>query len=1139
MIDGEYVKLNTSIHTASNSSELRRDSEGNIDATIELRLPDNLWGSVNKEVEKVTMQTAKMRLSMEETPIAQIPLDLSLSSPSVKASTCKLDVYPFVLLDNDEFAPSSLEGSALPYYRSHTIQFNIIDQNSQCVGCINGAIDDPNYFGIPDSAPNAAFIKQVIDIEKFGDKLRHKMNLMISSSHEKYDTQMDQIFLKNYATLEQMFQDALENALTYGSMECVYVVTVYIIPVDSETLTPPQHTDITTDIDGVSYCYWKSEFDAISSSAVSHLAHAIKPRVRFGADTFQISYDSAAFKDIVPILWNTPYVQTYDYPEQFKLDMIQGDDWYQPPPKRVYKYGVTSTEDSYTFKLLNSFKNRVLNIVANEALYKTFSFLPWIQMPKIEQPSTSQYRLRDLEVAAIDYRRTTNYRTISSTTTISHIITLTGTAALTPVYTFTYAHAQYEEEITVDNLDTLIPPIVRRTQMCQLYANDTTLLEVTSIFPIGDNTTNLLNGTSTITSGTEVWPEPTAIPKVLRYLSDFYDSSAKPKGVMNALNSSYIMVERLDGRYESTSVSQGSQSTLNNVLPILYPKVAHPQAIDSLNVMNSSYSVGEIPLGTWSTVAPSSHQYTQFLPPYRPTSVSATWESGTYNVTVQYPAIADNRIAILASSSTGDVVSQIQFRTPTETVESGARYFTVLYETRSASLGKVPPNLPGEDTYYLLDGTTCDVSIDAAEPIREDVTSDRTYQYTKTRRTSVKYYDDTAVMLSGNPSRFTNFTYQYYGPDNLETFAPSGTRNIYGIAIEETDISGEGETPFSKVRATWTQILTRQTATSQASADIMSFSFEETYIKELSNTGELLSTTYTNTMPGAFKPDVPRYIQSSLNDTEEYTEWDVLSPGVPASMFVWFHVKVDPNNEGSPYDYVPAVPYVPTEWAEDANEYPWRPSCSPIYQEVSEGKRRLIWPIDPFLEKRYLIRYVENSNLYPTYLINVFRGRTVNDVYDVELYKTISKYPEDTAVSTSYTGNVRLTFTWNNIPTVVLSPIQSIVLVLQGMQVQAEIQPINIAQAGGSSLTSSIPVIENFYSLAATLRDLHDELVVTKDTFEDTATYALSTRAGYDRSIQISAKYIAKDGSLHQIKIPPNGVFSLQLIFKVSFYSSY
>ena len=133
-------------------------------------------------------------------------------------------------------------------------------------------------------------------------------------------------------------------------------------------------------------------------------------------------------------------------------------------------------------------------------------------------------------------------------------------------------------------------------------------------------------------------------------------------------------------------------------------------------------------------------------------------------------------------------------------------------------------------------------------------------------------------------------------------------------------------------------------------------------------------------------------------------------------------------------------------------------------------------------------------------------------------------------------GNVRLTFTWHDLPIVVMSPIQSIVMTVSGIQMTQEIQPINMTEVGGASLVSTIPIIENYYSLAQTLRDLHDELVVTKDSFEDAAVYKLATTSGTERSLTFNVKYITKDGKLHQLYIPENGVFILQLTFGLSYY---
>ena len=138
-------------------------------------------------------------------------------------------------------------------------------------------------------------------------------------------------------------------------------------------------------------------------------------------------------------------------------------------------------------------------------------------------------------------------------------------------------------------------------------------------------------------------------------------------------------------------------------------------------------------------------------------------------------------------------------------------------------------------------------------------------------------------------------------------------------------------------------------------------------------------------------------------------------------------------------------------------------------------------------------------------------------------------------LTTEYNGNVQLTYTWSDLPTVIMSPIQSFVLTLRGMQCTQEIYPVNISNRN-ASLTSVIPIIENYNSTASTLRDLHDELVVARDDFSDAAVYKLSLNSGQERTITLAACYITKDGMLHQMYIPKNGVFTLQLTFGLSYY---
>ena len=217
-----------------------------------------------------------------------------------------------------------------------------------------------------------------------------------------------------------------------------------------------------------------------------------------------------------------------------------------------------------------------------------------------------------------------------------------------------------------------------------------------------------------------------------------------------------------------------------------------------------------------------------------------------------------------------------------------------------------------------------------------------------------------------------------------------------------------------------------------------------------------------------------------------------------------------------------------------------------LYAIPPEEYATATWTVADQYHVVWTVNTTEPYNCRPAGCLNVETSETparslkwlrcTNKIADRRLATSKVAVVESNDPEWGYIGNIRLNFTWNNLPMVVMSPIQSIVLTLSGIDVQREILPINMALPGGSSLTSTIPVIENYYSLAQTLRDLHDELVVIKDQFDDTATYRVANLSGQERSLIFTAWFIGKDGNMHKIYIPKNGVFSLQLTFGISYY---
>lgn len=126
------------------------------------------------------------------------------------------------------------------------------------------------------------------------------------------------------------------------------------------------------------------------------------------------------------------------------------------------------------------------------------------------------------------------------------------------------------------------------------------------------------------------------------------------------------------------------------------------------------------------------------------------------------------------------------------------------------------------------------------------------------------------------------------------------------------------------------------------------------------------------------------------------------------------------------------------------------------------------------------------------------------------------------------------TYTWTNVPTILMTPVSSIVLLMDGMGVTPQVMPVNIQQSQGSSLTTSIPVIENYFPLAASVRDLHDTLLVTREAFTNTPLFAVTPNSMTERTLRFRAGYVTKDGQLFDLYIPPTGTFSINLVLCVT-----
>ena len=100
--------------------------------------------------------------------------------------------------------------------------------------------------------------------------LQHIMNLCAHSNHEKLQYSGSSLMLKNVSTLEQMFQDAFENAVTFASTGLTIYIDIYMVTATTAsalaTLDPAVDKSarlVLNEFSQRSSYYWKSEISVV------------------------------------------------------------------------------------------------------------------------------------------------------------------------------------------------------------------------------------------------------------------------------------------------------------------------------------------------------------------------------------------------------------------------------------------------------------------------------------------------------------------------------------------------------------------------------------------------------------------------------------------------------------------------------------------------------------------------------------------------------------------------------------------------------------------------------------------------------------------------------------------------------------
>ena len=1232
MNEREFIKVNTSIQTGSNVNDLKYDEDGNIEARIALRLPANLFdnNAGTRKIDKVTMATSKMRLSLENTPIASLPVE----SETVKNNTLilkpQLDVYPFSLTGEGSLLPLKNGESSFPSYKEHKVIFKI-----QLVTALNPETstfeDTVEYFCNTTDAENHTEQQYYSLLKDIGimDKVDHSMHLMMQNNHEPFKIENGQVLIRSLSSLCQILQDALENAISYASITDEEVINVYFIRstlVTDQTNPIPDSTHKIT-ISSREYYYWKYEKDVPASSHSSDLQFACKPLVRFNNQSLSISFDTAAFGNIIPIIWNTAFINTFENPQQLLQDLIRQQIWTQPPPKRVYKYGITySDSESYAFTLLHDLTCRVMNIIADKTMRDCFSFLPWVELSSdviAHQPVTRTYHIKTDTTVTTDpfTRRQLTIKAYDSQTQAQVYIKACPLYFQNAMdddddlrYFNFYFYSFYDDGV---DSDLICNHSYQQTGvLMQAAYGEPGRIHIRPYFTDHDLETELTLPAKTLLSSSQYsdWgPESTSTTTT--------DEDSQDQSLEVGTNTSIHSYTNPGEQVNNIQILEDDPTYLNRGGNGVYWVTGYTSGISG-----SYYMLGGPLVGSWYkegndgpfwipppfcyTNRPywmsSDTKYQHTINNYTPAQIAelqAAHDKLFYNVAdfyippgkncrvemwtlpKQYPVnphkpdIEQGETFQYDSSvltlTVGDNIPQAG-----ATLDETYREYRNCYTRETVEVTTITdvtppsdkqdrnPNLKYDKSFYLLDGTTSDVTIGTQEPI---LRGERLGKWKITTTTTYEQFEEVDADVYKSGPGFTNVitdyeteTTEFLVENPLGTVDPYGNGAIQYYFASDEDYAASDPVPWTVpaysigLRMTTNDHQTTLTTTSRTTTGSASGVFLRTDVgpyERVDPPPTTVEVTYSDDPslePGTTTEDEETRTREAL--PMRRSELITSGPMIHASKrtvspYVDKWVTLTQPRPNQPGFFTAVMPNIATNAGISILNGYADTSFAALLQIADFGldgfdyvrgdgtvtvdghaiHYAFVWCAEECVEDGQTSKYVPVVRVEKYYEASLPVKTTV-----LIAHKTTVVEP----VLDDYDANLRITYTWDNLPMVVLSPIQSIVLILDGMNVNQEFLPVNITEQTGSSLVSSVAVIENFYSLATTLRDLHDELIVIKDSFNDMATYNVDDASGKERTLTLTAKYITKDGSIHSIYIPPNGVFTVQLTFRLDFFTS-
>lgn len=115
--------------------------------------------------------------------------------------------------------------------------------------------------------------------------------------------------------------------------------------------------------------------------------------------------------------------------------------------------------------------------------------------------------------------------------------------------------------------------------------------------------------------------------------------------------------------------------------------------------------------------------------------------------------------------------------------------------------------------------------------------------------------------------------------------------------------------------------------------------------------------------------------------------------------------------------------------------------------------------------------------------------------------------------------------------------ISSFIVTFDGVSMIQQNFPVNITNVANksASLATSIPIIEVYYPIWNSVRDISGDMIISKDAFTNAAPILLGPDSLRERNLKFKLHYVTNDGTLHAVKLLPSKQVSLQICYSIRY----